>query len=261
MKRLIIISLSVLSLCSCSLLSEIQWNPEGLASAAGKTITAASISDQQVVALCQQTVVSLDKENTLAGNDYQKRLERLMGGIEDIDGVPVNYKVYKTDEINAFACGDGSIRVYSGLMDVMDDQEVVAIIGHELGHVMNQDTKKALKNAYIASAARDVIGSAGSYGALISSLLGDLGEALVSAQFSQAQEYKADQHGFQFAIDMGYSPRSMEKALIKLLTISGSGSDSIMAHMFASHPQTEKRIERVQKAAEEYEAKAAKASR
>ena len=260
MKRLILISLSVLSLCSCSILSQIQWNPEGLASAAGKTITAASINDQQIVALCQQTVVSLDQQNVLAANDYQKRLQRLLGGVEEIDGIPVNYKVYKTEEINAFASGDGSIRVYSGLMDIMDDQELVAIIGHELGHVVHQDTKKALKNAYIASAARDVVGSAGSYGALIANLLGDLGEALVSAQFSQSQEYKADLYGYEFAIDKGYSPHSMEKALIKLLTKSGSGSSNIMTHLFASHPQTEKRIEKVRKAAEEYEARLAKVS-
>ncbi|MBQ9462975.1 MAG: M48 family metalloprotease [Bacteroidales bacterium] len=258
MKRLIIICFSVLSLCSCSILSGINWNPEGLASAAGKTITAASISDEQIVELSRQTVLSLDKQNTIIGGEYQNRLQRLLKGVDQINGLPVNYKVYKTDEINAFACGDGSIRVYSGLMDVMNDQELIAIIGHELGHVKHQDTKKALKNAYIASAARDVVGSAGSYGALISSLLGDMGEALVSSQFSQAQEYKADEHGFEFAIERGYGPRSMENALNKLLTLSGSSSNSIVAHMFASHPQTEKRIEKMKKAAESYETKSSK---
>ena len=258
MKRLILICFSVLSLCSCSILSQIHWNPEGLASAAGKTITAASISDDQIVGLCQQTVVSLDQQSQLAGSAYQNRLARLLKGIDQIDGLPVNYKVYKTEEINAFACGDGSIRVYSGLMDVMNDEELVAIIGHELGHVTHQDTKKALKNAYIASAARDVVGSAGSYGALISSLLGDLGEALVSAQFSQSQEYKADQFGFEFAIQRGYGPHSMENALNKLLTLSGSSSNSIVSHLFASHPQTEKRVEKMKKAAEDYEAKASR---
>lgn len=258
MKRLIIICAAVMSLCSCSILSSIQWNPNGLASAAGKAITAASISDEQVVALSQQTILSLDAENTMAGNAYQTRLAKLLKGVDQINGMPVNYKVYKTDEINAFACGDGSIRVYSGLMDVMDDDELVAIIGHELGHVNHQDTKKALKNAYLASAARDVVGSAGTYGALVSSLLGDLGEALAQAQFSQAQEYKADQSGFQFAIDQGYGPHSMEKALNKLLAISGSSSNDIVVHLFSSHPQTEKRVEKMKKAADSYESKSSK---
>ncbi|MBR3075988.1 MAG: M48 family metalloprotease [Bacteroidales bacterium] len=258
MKRLILICTAVLSLCSCSILSSIQWNPNGLASAAGKAITAASISDEQVVALSQQTIISLDAQNTLASNAYQKRLANLLKGVDQVNGMPINYKVYKTNEINAFACGDGSIRVYSGLMDAMDDDELVAIIGHELGHVIHQDTKKSLKNAYLASAARDVVGSAGSYGAIISSLLGDLGESLVTAQFSQAQEYKADQNGFQFAINQGYGPHSMEKALNKLLALSGSSSNDIVVHLFSSHPQTEKRVEKMKKAAEAYEAKPSK---
>lgn len=258
MKRLILICTAVLSLCSCSILSGIQWNPNGLASAAGKAITAASISDEQVVALSQQTILSLDAQNTLASNAYQKRLANLLKGVDQVNGMPVNYKVYKTNEINAFACGDGSIRVYSGLMDAMDDDELVAIIGHELGHVIHQDTKKSLKNAYLASAARDVVGSAGSYGAIISSLLGDLGESLVTAQFSQAQEYKADQNGFEFAINQGYGPHSMEKALNKLLALSGSSSNDIVVHLFSSHPQTEKRVEKMKKAAEAYEAKPSK---
>ena len=258
MKRLILIAFSVLSLCSCSILSQIQWNPEGLASAAGKTITAATISDEQIVALCQQTMISLDNQSTFASGEYQNRLARLLKGVDQVNGMPLNYKVYKTDEINAFACGDGSIRVYSGLMDVMTDEEVVAILGHELGHVTHQDTKKALKTAYLASAARDVVGSAGSYGALIANLLGDLGEALVSAQFSQAQEYKADEFGFQFAIDRGYSSHSMENALNKLLSLSESREESIVAHMFASHPQTEKRVAKMKAAAEQYESKSSK---
>ena len=258
MKRLFLIVFATLSLTGCSILSGINWNPEGLASAAGKAITAASISDEQIVELSRQTILSLDSQNTLAPNSYQQRLARLLKGVNDIDGIPINYKVYKTDEINAFACGDGSIRVYSRLMDVMSDEELVAIIGHELGHVRHQDTKKALKNAYLASAARDVVGSAGSYGALASYLLGDMGEALVSAQFSQSQEYKADEHGFQFAIDQGYGPHSMENALNKLLELSGSSSTSIVAHMFADHPKTEKRVAKMKAAAESYEAKSSK---
>ena len=258
MKRLLLITIAALSLCSCSLLSGIAWNPEGLASAAGKAITATSITDEQIVELCRQTVISLDSQSTMAPSGYQQRLARLLNGVNEVNGMPVNYKVYQTDEINAFACGDGSIRVYSKLMDVMEDDELVAIIGHELGHVKNQDTKKSIKNAYLASAARDVVGSAGSYGALASYLLGDVGEALCSAQFSQKREYKADEAGFEFALERGFGPHSMENALNKLLELSGGSSDSIVAHMFADHPKTEKRVEKMKKAAEAYESKSSK---
>lgn len=258
MKKLIIIALTAVSLCSCSVLTGINWNPNGLASAAGKAMTAASISDEMVVELSAQTIAQLDAQNTIDNGAYKRRLDRVMAGVTDIDGMPVNMKVYKTEEINAFACGDGSIRVYSGLMDVMDDDELVAIIGHEIGHVHNQDTKKSIKAAYLASAARDVVASAGNYGALAAYLLGDIGEAFVSAQYSQQHEYRADQHGCQFAIDRGRSPYSMYNALQKLLQLSQDTNTSIIAHMFADHPKTELRAEKMKKMADDYVAKSSK---
>ncbi|MBQ4026348.1 MAG: M48 family metalloprotease, partial [Bacteroidales bacterium] len=90
--------------------------------------------------------------------------------------------------------------------------------------------------------------------AMASALLGDMGEALVSAQFSQAQEYKADEHGCQFAIDRGKNPYSMYNALEKLMQLSDGGNGSVIAHMFADHPKTEKRMERMKKMADNYTA-------
>ena len=221
---------------------------------------ALSITDEQVREYVHQYITQLDAQSAvLPENDaYTLRLRKLTSGLTQVDGVPLNFKVYKTSDINAFACGDGSIRVYSGLMDVMDDEELTAIIGHELGHVRHKDTKKAIKNAYVASAARDILSSAGSYGAMASALLGDVGESLVSAQFSQSQEYKADEHGCQFAIERGVSPYSMYNALNKLNQLSDGSEGSVIAHMFADHPKTEKRMEKMKKMADNYVAKSSK---
>lgn len=261
MKRLIIIIAACISMCSCSILGGVAWNPEGLASAAGKAMTAASISDEMVVELCSQAIVQMDAQSTIENGPYAARLARIMKGVDQIDGLPLNYKVYVTKDINAFACGDGSIRVYSGLMDVMDDEELTAILGHELGHVHYKDTKKSIKSAYLASAARDVVASAGSYGALAAYLLGDVGEALVSAQYSQKHEYRADEHGCDFAVTRGMSPYSMYNALNKLNQLAGDNETSVLAHMFADHPKTEKRMEKMEKRAKKYEAREARESR
>ena len=40
-----------------------------------------------------------------------------------------------TKEVNAWAMANGCIRVYSGLMDMMTNNEVEAVLGHEMGHV------------------------------------------------------------------------------------------------------------------------------
>ena len=253
MKRLFTLIAAAAVMSSCSLLSNIAWDPQQLASAASKAMTAASISDEQIIELSAQSVTQMDNENSVDNGKYLQRLNRLLKGVS-VNGLPLNFKVYKTDQVNAFACADGSIRVYSGLMDVMDDGELLAIIGHEIGHVVHQDSKNAMRKAYLASAARDLIGSAGSVGAVSSAILGDISEAFVNAKFSQKQEFAADEYGFQFAIDNGQNAYSMATALEKLVNLSNGKKASEVAQMFSSHPDSAKRAAIMRQKAVEYTA-------
>ena len=252
MRRILTILAAAWLFTGCSLLTAINWDGQRLASATGKAVTAMSISDEQIVELCRQSVAQLDQQNTVDNGAYITRLRKLMANVGPINGMTLNYKVYRTDEVNAFASGDGSVRVYSGLMDLMDDAELIAVIGHEIGHVVHQDSKNALKKAYMASAASDLVGAAGTVGAVTQGLAGSIAEALVNAQFSQKQELKADEYGFEFAIAQGYSPYSMAKSLEKLKTLSEGSKASTVAQMFSSHPDNAKRAERMRVKADNY---------
>ena len=230
-------------------------DPAALATAANTAMTALSISDEQIAQLSAQSVAYMDSVNKIDRGSYDARLRKLMSKIKTVDGMPINLKVYRTKEINAFACGDGSIRVYSGLMDAMDDAELMAVIGHEIGHVVHKDTKNAMKKTYMAYAARIALGSTGSViGQLSTSVLGDIAQSYLNAQYSQKQEFAADEHGFQFAIDQGYSPYSMYNSLMKLLKLNGESADrpSGTQTAFSSHPATQERAARMKAAAEAY---------
>ena len=260
MKRQILAMMAaVLMFSSCGILSSTGFDAASLATAAGTAMTALTISDEQIAELSAQSVAYMDSVNTVDRGTYDARLRKLMSKVKSIDGIPINLKVYKTKEVNAFACGDGSIRVYSGLMDVMDDSELMAVIGHEIGHVRHKDTKNAMKKTYMAYAARIALGSTGSVlGQLSTSVLGDIAQSYLNAQYSQKQEFAADENGFQFAIDQGYSPYSMYNSLMKLLQLSqkSSGSSTTaasgIAQAFSSHPATEERAARMKAAAEAY---------
>ena len=252
MKRFISLLAAAWLFTGCSLLTGINWDHERIASATGKAVAAMSISDEQIVELCRQSVAQPDQQNTIDNGAYIARLNRLMASVGQLNGLKLNYKVYRTDQVNAFASGDGSVRVFSGLMDLMDDGELMSVIGHEIGHVVHQDTKNALKKAYMASAASDLVGAAGTVGAVTQGLAGGIAEALVNAQFSQKQELAADEFGFEFSVAMGYSPYSMAKSLAKLRTLSEGGQASKVAQMFSSHPDNVKRAERARAMAENY---------
>lgn len=247
--------LLVLVLAGISLASEAQIkignrsiDTKKMLKAASDVATAVKLSDEDVAALCRESVKWMDEHNPVSDpqSAYSRRLDSLMKKVGDIEGLKLNYKVYEVIDVNAFACGDGSIRVFSSLMDLMSDDELMAVIGHEIGHVVHTDSKDAMKNAYLTSAARNAAGATGGVvGKLTESQLGDIAKALTSAQFSQKQEAEADDYGFEFCVEHGFDPYGMANALEKLNQLSEGQKSSMFQKMFSSHPDTQKRIARV----------------
>ena len=120
----------------------------GLLSSGAEAFQAYSLSDEQVKALSDKACQEMDAKATIApaSSEYSKRLGKIAAALGDnINGQPVNYKVYQTKDVNAFAMANGCIRVYSGLMDLMNDNEVEAVIGHEMGHVALGHVKKGMQ--------------------------------------------------------------------------------------------------------------------
>ncbi|MDE6553071.1 MAG: M48 family metallopeptidase [Muribaculaceae bacterium] len=250
MKKLITaMSLSLLMLTGCSVAQNLDM--ARLAQGGVKIAQSMSVSNDQIQQYVKSYIAESDTKNTVCGpNDpYSKRLANIVSGITNVEGTPLNFKVYKTNDINAFACADGSIRVYSGLMDVMSDDEVLGVIGHEIGHVAHQDTKKAFKNALQTAALMDVIASTGSTAAaLTDSQFGAIAQNLATAKYSQSQENNADDYGYSFLKKNGKNPAAMVKAFQKLKQMedaSGTTQTASMAQLFSTHPNINKRISRM----------------
>ena len=221
-----------------------------LISGAAKTVEALTITDAQMAAYVKESVDWMDTHNPVPGEDnaYTQRLRKLTEGLKDADGIPLNFKVYDVIDVNAFACPDGSVRVFSSLMDIMDDDELLGVIGHEIGHVVKRHSKNAFKTQLLTGAAKDAIASTGGVAAaLTESQLGDLGEALINAKYSQKQESEADDCGYDFLVQNGKNPYGMVRAFEKLSQMEGGGEQSYISKMFSSHPDTKKRIERMTK--------------
>lgn len=215
-----------------------------------KAAQAYTLSDAQVQAYVHQYITQLDSTSKVLPPDdpYSVRLAKLTSGLTEVDGVPLNFKVYKTDDVNAFACADGSVRVYTGLMDLMTDDEILGVIGHEVGHVAHKDTKDAFKNALLTSALKDgLAASSDRVAVLTDSQLGALGEKLISARYSRRQEDNADDYGYDFLVSHGKNPWAMALAFEKLQQLEGSSpaATSFVNNLFSDHPDVAKRINRM----------------
>ncbi|WP_428944081.1 M48 family metallopeptidase [Pantoea sp. FN060301] len=220
-------------------------NTDALMQSGAQAYQAATLSDDQVKELSVKSCAQMDSEAQIApaNSVYAQRLDKIAKALGDnINGTPANYKVYVTKDVNAWAMANGCIRVYSGLMDIMTDNEVEGVLGHEMGHVALGHTRKAMQVAYGTTAARTAVGSVGGIAASLSqSQLADMGEKLVNAQFSQAQESQADDYSFDLMKKRDINPQGLVTSFEKLAKLEGSHQSS----MFDSHPSSESRAQHI----------------
>ncbi|MCC9061637.1 M48 family metalloprotease [Flavobacterium piscisymbiosum] len=218
-----------------------------------KGVTGFTFSNADAAALSKAAVDKMDTENEVASatDPYTLRLNRVFGKYTAGDGYTLNYKVYKLKEVNAFATADGSVRVYSGLMDIMDDNELLAVIGHEIGHVANNDSRDAIKAAYRKEA---LLEGAASQSATIASVtdsqLGKIGSAIIDSKFSRKQEAEADLFSYNFLKKNGYNVNAEESAFRILAKMSEGSQASFIDQMMSSHPDSQQRAEDAKKRAE-----------
>jgi len=203
-------------------------------------------------------------------------------------------KVYiiPQDSPNAFATGrspkHAAVAATRGILNILSEEELEAVLGHELTHVKNRDTLISTIAASIAGAItmlasmarwglmfggfsgrgrRDDNGILGIVGILLISILAPLAALLVQMAISRSREYLADKGG----AELSNHPLSLASALQKLQAytrrVPMPGDNHATAHMFiinpfkagfitslfATHPPTEKRIEKLREYAENME--------
>ena len=160
-------------------------------------------------------------------------------------GLTLNYKVYLTKDVNAFATADGSVRVFSGLMDIMDDNQLLAVIGHEIGHVANHDSRDAMKAVLRKAALVGAVSSQSDKVAkLTDSQYGQLASTFIDNKYSRKQESEADDYSYAFMKRNGYNVNAVEAAFAILANMSSGAEADFLTKMMSTHPDPKDRAEK-----------------
>jgi heat shock protein HtpX len=209
------------------------------------------------------------------------RLWRIIENLAITDGLPMPRVYIMNDPSpNAFATGrdpkHSAVCVTSGLLDIMNDEELQGVIAHELGHVKNYDIRVSmiafaltavislvadimLRLTFFGGGDRDENNQIFFFLGIIAAILAPLVAMLIQLSISRQREYLADATG---ALTTRY-PEGLINALMK---IKRTGSvvrrqNTATAHMFfvnplrahsisnlfSTHPPIDARIERLQK--------------
>lgn len=232
--------------------------PQAFAFDLGKALGAAQgaagalrLSDDDIRANGRRMAEQMDAKAPVApsASPYARRLAALTTSCREDAGLSLNYKVYLTRDVNAFALPDGSIRFFSGLMDLMTDDEIRYVIGHEIGHVQAGHSRKRMQTAMGTAAAQQALAATGGRAAaLAESDLGELFVKVVRAQHSQGNENEADDFAMRFLSQRGHDRKAAVTALEKLDALGGGGGGS--AQWLSTHPAPRDRADRMRRQAQ-----------
>lgn len=153
----------------------------------------------------------------------------------------LKFTVIDSDIMNAFALPDGSIVVYTGIIDSMKDyEELAGLISHEVAHVNHRHSMKMLcRNLSGYLFISTILGDANG----VMAILGENVNTLQSLSFSREFEHEADVEGFEIVTSNGVNPKGMS-VLFKRLQKENLVE---MPEFLSSHPVTADRIQYIDK--------------
>jgi len=162
-----------------------------------------------------------------------------------------HFALLDSPEINAFACPGGIILITRGMLaSLKNEDELAAVLAHEIGHIIHRDGIAAIQSSRWSEALL-VIGSnaAREFGprdtaklvSLFEGSIDDVFKTLVVNGYGRDQEKSADSAALEYLAAAGYDPQGLTGYLTRLEQ-AGKGSKG---GILATHPGTEERLENV----------------
>ena len=211
------------------------------------------INDETEVAIGRNVAREIAKEKQLwQDRRAQARVHSIGGRIAQAsDRSNLRYEFYILDdkELNAMALPGGIVYINRGLLNLVTDDELAFIFGHEVGHVAARHSVKKLQSEMGFQLLLTLAFSfAGEKNAKTS---GDIAQAsdmvynLIALGYSRQDEYEADTLGVKYASWGGFNPKAAISALEKIKKAeAGSGKVPIYLR---SHPYIDDRIKALEK--------------
>ncbi|MBC5823591.1 MAG: M48 family metalloprotease [Candidatus Eremiobacteraeota bacterium] len=152
--------------------------------------------------------------------------------------VPYTVTVINSEEVNAFSIPGGFVFVDAGLLNfVHSDDELAAVLAHEIGHV---ERRHIVTLAEKAKALEILLDVAGLFAPGVNRF-GNLAADLVLYKTSRIDELQADQYGLLLVSRAGYDPDAMATFLERLESIHPEHK-SLLGRYFQTHPAVPDRI-------------------
>lgn len=194
---------------------------------------ALALSDKEEIRIGEKVVQELKPQGltqeeclTATGEDLRQQFKR--------KDLPWEWFVVEKDkELNAFAAPGGKVFITRKYYDLLDQDQLSFVVGHEMAHVEKRHYQRKLEKARTLTILDILLGAAGVGGGARTAA--GLAETGVFARYSRRYEKEADLVGFQTAVAAGYDAEGGVEALSKLEK-QGGGGPQFLEKLFGTHP-------------------------
>ncbi|HEX6002834.1 MAG TPA: M48 family metallopeptidase [Burkholderiales bacterium] len=249
---LILALIGALALPACETVQTTQAGAVGVQRKQAMLVSSDQINSAAVSAY-KQTLSAASQKGALNHNPAQvqrvrniaQRLIPATGAFRsDAPGWKWEVNVISAPEVNAWCMPGGKIAVYTGLIDKLKptDDELAAIIGHEIAHALREHGRERASQQMAQSLAVGVIGAAVGLGGVGQDLASMVADVTFGLPYSRQFEREADRIGVELAARAGYDPRAAITLWQKMAQVGGNGPPEFLS----THPSDQSRMQDLQ---------------
>lgn len=218
--------------------------PVGCASTRRDTARFTILPTAYEVSIGQSMAESVGKQYKTYGDakitSYIQSLGAQVASVCDRKDITYHFSVVDDPQVNAFAAPGGFVYVTTGLLAAAENEaEVVAVIGHEVGHVVARHSAQRIQTQFAISLAAQAV-HLDRKSPVFQNMVG-MGMNLALQGYSRENEYEADHLGAVYLCRLGYDPVAIVTFFHKLQKLQKT-EPSVMEVWFSSHPATGSRI-------------------
>lgn len=211
--------------------------------------------DQMYAQSYQQTLGEASKAGKLdASSSDAKRVKAIAARLipqtgtfrPDAPSWQWEVNVIKSDELNANCGPGGKIIVYTGLIDQLKltDDELAAVMGHEIAHALREHGREAMSRAYAVQMGESLGGALLGLGQDSMQLADQVVQYSLTLPNSRQNENEADLIGLELAARAGYNPN----AALTLWQKMGQAGGNAPPEILSTHPADSTRMANLQAA-------------
>lgn len=209
----------------------------------------------------EKMVGGITYSNLLDKSYADKRLLEVFDSVEAImpEGHRIKgfvVRVVRDEQWNAFCVPNGVFYVTEGMMKNFNDDDLAAIIGHEIGHSQHNDWGRLFEAQMLTSVGMNYLANTHRVSNEAATIGGSIINIALSRGYGFAAEYDADKYSFLCLSTKNskYSPAGQAIALMHLqnYVISKGGEPGGVANFINPHPPLENRINYQRKLLEDW---------